>query len=154
MNRRQLIINSINELSAERKRNSDSHDQILKSYAKNGELDASVRDTEAKLEAGTIGFSGIGESTVGTPQNLTEVFDARNRVSKASITSAFSQLKNTEGMIQRKIDDLSRQITQLEKEFEDHDCGIEETNVCIGLDPRLMEGIETLNEFKEKVAIK
>ena len=104
MNRRQLIINSINELSAERKRNSDSHDQILKSYAKNGELDASVRDTEAKLEAGTIGFSGIGESTVGTPQNLTEVFDARNRVSKASITSAFSQLKNTEGMIQRKIE--------------------------------------------------
>ena len=119
LNRRQQIINSINELSAERKRNTDSHTEIQKSYAKNGELDASIRDTEAKLEAGAIGFSGIGESTVGTLQNLTEVFDARNRASKASITSAFNQLKNTEGMIQRKIDDLSRQITQLEKELED-----------------------------------
>ena len=61
----------------------------------------------------------IGESSVGTPQRLTEVFDERNRKSKSSIASAFEQMKNIGGTIQRKIDDLGHQISQLEKEMEE-----------------------------------
>lgn len=118
-NRRQQIINSINEKSSERKRNTDSHAEIQRSYAKNGEFDASVRDTESKLETATAGYSAIGVSSTGGVQKLTEVFDARNRASKSAITSAFNQLKNIEGAIQRKIDDLNRQISQLERELED-----------------------------------
>lgn len=53
------------------------------------------------------------------PQKLTEVFDERNRSSKSSIASAFEQMKNIGGSIQRKIDDLNRQISQLEQEMED-----------------------------------
>ena len=56
-------------------------------------------------------------------------------------------------MMYELLDDLLKG-TKLEKEFEDHDCGIEDINVCIGLDPSLMKGTETLNEFKEKVAVK
>ena len=88
-------------------------------YAQNGDFDASVKDTETKLEAASSGFLAIGESSVGTPQRLTEVFDERNRTSKSSIASAFEQMKTIGSSIQRKIDDLSRQISQLEQEMED-----------------------------------
>lgn len=119
LNRRQQIINEINEFTAERKRNSDSLSEIQRSSAQNGDFDASVKDAEAKLEAASSGFLAIGESSVGTPQRLTEVFDERNRNSKSSITSAFEQMKKIGSSIQRKVDDLSRQISQLEQEMED-----------------------------------
>lgn len=119
LNRRQQVIGAINELTAERNRNNYSLSEIQRSYAQNNDFDASVKDTETKLEAASIGFSAIGESSVGTPQKLTEVFDEKNRTSKTSITSAFSQIKNIEGSIQRKIDELNRQIAQLERELED-----------------------------------
>lgn len=119
LNRRQQVIGAINELTAERNRNNYSLSEIQSSYAQNNDFDASVKDTETKLEAASIGFSAIGESSVGTPQKLTEVFDEKNRTSKTSITSAFSQIKNIEGSIQRKIDELNRQIAQLERELED-----------------------------------
>ena len=119
LNRRQQLINMINELTAERNRNTDSLSEIQRSSAQNGDFDASVKDTETKLEAASSGFSAIGESSVGTPQRLTEVFDERNRTSKSSIASAFEQMKTIGSSIQRKIDDLSRQISQLEQEMED-----------------------------------
>lgn len=119
LNRRQKIINMINELTAERNRNTDSLSEIQRSSAQNGDFDASVKDTETKLEAASSGFLAIGESSVGTPQRLTEVFDERNRKSKSSIASAFEQMKNIGSSIQRKIDDLNRQISQLEREMEE-----------------------------------
>lgn len=119
LNRRQQIISTINELVAEMNRNSDSLSEIQRSSAQNSDFNSSVRDAESKLEAASIGFSAIGESSVGTPQKLTEVFDERNRRSKSSIISAFEQIKNIGNSIQRKIDDLNRQITQLEREMED-----------------------------------
>lgn len=119
LNRRQQIVNTINELVSERNRNSDSLSEIQRSSSQNGDFDASVRDTESKLEAASLGFLAIGESSVGTPQKLTDVFDEKNRKSKSSITSAFEQMKNIGNSIQRKIDDLNRQITQLEREMED-----------------------------------
>ncbi len=66
-------------------RNSDSLSEIQRSSAQNSDFDSSVKDTESKLETASIGFSAIGESYVGTLQNLTEVFDERNRCSKSSI---------------------------------------------------------------------
>ncbi len=119
LNRRQQIINEINEFTAERKRNNDSLSEIQRSSAQNGDFDVSIKDAEAKLEAASSGFLAIGESSVGTPQRLTEVFDERNRTSKSSIASAFEQMKTIGSSIQRKIDDLSRQISQLEQEMED-----------------------------------
>lgn len=119
LNRRQQIINLINELTAERNRNTDSLSEIQRSSAQNGDFDASVKDTETKLEAASSGFSAIGESSVGTPQRLTEVFDERNRKSKSSIASAFEQMKGIGSSIQRKIDNLNHQISQLEQEMED-----------------------------------
>ena len=119
LNRRQQIISTINELVSERNRNSDSLSEIQRSSAQNSDFDSSVKDTESKLEIASIGFSAIGESSVGTPQNLIEVFDERSRRSKSSITSAFEQMKNIGDSIQRKIDDLNRQIAQLEREMED-----------------------------------
>lgn len=119
LNRRQQIINMVNELTAERNRNNDSLSEIQKSSAQNGDFDASVKDTEAKLEIASSGFLAIGESSVGIPQRLTEVFDERNRSSKSSIANAFEQMKSIGNAIQRKIDDLSRQISQLEQEMED-----------------------------------
>ena len=41
--------------------------------------------------------------------------------------------------------------TSLEQEFENHDSGIEDINVCIGVNPGKMSGNQTLNEFKEKI---
>lgn len=119
LNRRQQIINLINELVAERNRNCDSLSEIQRSSAQNNDLDSSVKDTESKLEAASIGFSAIGESSVGSPQKLTEVFGERNRHSKSSIASAFAQMKNIGNSVQRKIDELNRQISQLEREMED-----------------------------------
>ncbi len=119
LNRRQQVIGAINELTAERKRNDESLSEIQSSYAKNSDFDASVKDAETKLEVASIGFSAIGESSVGTPQKLTEIFDEKNRSSKACITSAFSQIKSIEGSIQRKIDELNRQVEQLDRELED-----------------------------------
>lgn len=55
---------------------------------------------------------------MGTPQRLTEVFDERNRKSKSSIASAFEQMKGIGSSIQRKIDNLNHQISQLEQEME------------------------------------
>lgn len=118
-NRRQQIINTINELTSERNRNIDSLSEIQKSTAQNSDFDDSVKDTETKLEAASSGFLAIGESSVGTPQRLTEVFEERNRSSKSSIASAFEQMKNIGDSIQRKIDDLSHQISQIEQEMED-----------------------------------
>lgn len=66
LNRRQQVISMINKLAAEMNRNSN--------------FDSSVKDTESKLET-----ASIGESSVGTLQNFTEVFDERNRYSKSSI---------------------------------------------------------------------
>lgn len=119
LNRRQQIVSAINELVSDRARNFDSLSEIQRSSAQNSDFDASVKDTETKLEAASSGFLAIGESSVGTPQRLTEVFDERNRTSKSSIASAFEQMKNIGGSIQRKIDDLSHQISQLEQEMED-----------------------------------
>lgn len=119
LNRRQQIISTINELVSERNRNSDSLSEIQRSSSQNGDFDASVRDAESKLEAASLGFSAIGESSVGIPQKLTEVFDEINRNSKSSISSAFEQMKNIGNSIQIKIDDLNRQISQLERELED-----------------------------------
>ena len=119
LNRRQQIINAINELSAERSRNNDSLSEIQKSSAQNGDFDVSVKDTEVKLEAASSGFLAIGESSVGMPQRLTDVFEERNRSSRSSIANAFEQMKNIGNSIQRKIEDLSRQISQLEQEMED-----------------------------------
>ena len=119
INRRQQIISMINELTAERKRNSESLAEIQKSSAQNSDFDASVKDTEAKLETASSGFLAIGESSVCTLQRLTEVFDEKNRNSKSSIASAFEQMKNIGGSVQRKIEDLSHQISQLEQEMED-----------------------------------
>lgn len=84
--------NMINDLTAERNRNTDSLSEIQRSSAQNGDFDARVKDTETKLEADSSGFLAIGESSVGTPQRLTEVFDERNRTSKSSIASAFEQI--------------------------------------------------------------
>lgn len=44
--------------------------------------------------------------------------------------------------------------TSLRQEVEDHDNGVEDISVCIGVDPNEMKGNETLNEFKEKIAEK
>ncbi|WP_294413330.1 hypothetical protein [uncultured Ruminococcus sp.] len=120
LNRRKHIINTINELTSERNRSNNSFSEIQRSSAQNGDFDASVKDTETKLEAASAGFLAIGESSVGNPQRLTEVFDERNRNSKSSIASAFEQMKNIGSSIQHKIDDLSYQISQLEQEME---CG-------------------------------
>lgn len=70
LNRRQQVIGAINELTAERKRNDESLSEIQSSYAKNSDFDASVKDTETKLEVASIGFSAIGESSVELHRNL------------------------------------------------------------------------------------
>ena len=44
--------------------------------------------------------------------------------------------------------------TGLVYEIEDYDCGIEDVNVCIGINPRKMKGSETLNEFKKMISQK
>lgn len=119
LNRRQQILSSINDMVAERNRNSDSLSQLQNTSAQNSDFEASVRDTDIKLESASQGFLAIGESSVGKPQKLTDVFEERNRTSKSSIASAFEQMKTIGSSIQRKIDDLSRQISQLEQEMED-----------------------------------
>jgi len=119
LNRRQQILSSINDMVAERNRNNDSLTQLQNTSSQNSDFEASVRDTDIKLESASEGFLAIGESSVGKPQKLTDVFDERNRKSKSSITSAFDQIKNIGNSIQRKIDELNRQIAQLERELED-----------------------------------
>lgn len=119
LNRRQPIINAINDMVAERNRNSDSLSQLQNTSSQNNDLEDSVRDTDAKLETASQGFLAIGESSVGNLQNLTIVFDERNRKSKSSIKSAFDQIKNAVSLLKIKIDDLNRRIDQLEGELED-----------------------------------
>lgn len=119
LNRRQQIVNTINELVAERNRNNDTLSEIQRSSAQNSDFDLCVKDTESKLETASIGFSAIGESSVATLQNLTEVFEERNHRSKTSIVNAFEQMKNIGNSVQQKIDDINRQIAQYEQEMED-----------------------------------
>lgn len=150
LNRRQQVINTINELVAERNRNSDSLSEIQRSLARNSDFDSSVKDTESKLETASIGFSTIGESSVGTPQNLKEVFDERNRCSKSSITSAFEQMKNIENSIQRKIDDLNSQIAQLEREMEDGQNRERYLNNVIAEQDRIMDNASIEMAYHKK----
>ena len=119
LNRRQHIIGLINELAAERKRNSESLFEIQKTYAQDSDFTDSIKDTDSKLEEASSAFLAIGASSVGSPQNLTEVFDERNRGSKLSIATAFEQMKKVGGLIQQKIEDIGRQISQYEQELED-----------------------------------
>lgn len=119
INRRNQIVNRVNELASERKLNDGSLAELQRSMSQNGDFDNSVRDTELKLESASTAFLAIGESSVGKPQNLTEVFDERNRSSKSAIGRTFEQIKNISSSIQGKIDDITRQINQLESERED-----------------------------------
>ena len=119
INRRRQILDTVNELVAERKLNDASLTELNSSSAKNSDFDDCVKDTETKLEAASAGFCAIGESSLGVPQKLTEVFDEKNRRSKSSITGAFEQIKNIGKAVQQKIDDLNSRISALEREQED-----------------------------------
>ena len=117
--RRTQIINRINALSSERKRNENSLTHIEKTTARNNEVEASIRDTESKLSDAATGLLGIGESSVCRPQNLSEVFGDSSRVSKNAIIGAFGKLRETTHAILRKIEELNSAIRGLENEMED-----------------------------------
>lgn len=106
LNRRQQVIGAINELTAERKRNDESLSEIQSSYAKNSDFDASVKDTETKLEVASIGFSAIGESSVGTPQKLTEIFDEKIDLRKLALHQRSAKLKVLKVLFKEKLMNL------------------------------------------------
>lgn len=119
LNRRNQIVNEINSLVAERNLNEASLEDVQRSFAHNSDFEACVRDVDARLETASSAFIAIGESSVGTPQRLTDVFDERNRHSKTSITNAFEQMKQITISLRDKIEQLNNKINQLEHEMED-----------------------------------
>ena len=117
--RRTQIINRINALVAERRRNESSLAEINRTSSKNNDVEAGIRDTESKLDEAAIGLLGIGESSLCRPQNLKDVFSEKNTRTKNAITGAFGQLRETGRAISRKIEELNAAIRGLENEMEE-----------------------------------
>lgn len=118
-NRRTQIINKVNGLNSEKRRNETSLAEINKTSARNNDIDVGIKDGESKLSTAAAGFLAIGESSVGNPQNLVDVFDDKNRISKAAINGAFEQMKRAATSISRKIEELISAIRRLETEMEE-----------------------------------
>lgn len=117
--RRNQIINRINALTSERRRNENSLTEINKTSSKNNDVEMGIKDNESKLDAASAGLLGIGESSLGKPQNLSEVFSEKNTKTKKAILGAFDQLKETSKAISRKIGELNSAIRGLENEMEE-----------------------------------
>lgn len=118
-NRRNQLINMINERNAEKKRNEDALSQLQGASGKNSDIDNGVRDAQTKLDTASAEYASIGEASYCKPRKLTEVFADKNTSSKNSISGAFEQIKTISGNLQRKISELQSQISQYEREIED-----------------------------------
>ena len=117
-NRRQAILNEINQLQAEKKKFEGSHGEITKGISSNSSFETGLKDSESKLAAASTGFIAIGSTTHSKPQDLNVVFSDKNTKTKNSISSVFSGLKNISRNMETKIADLKTRIGQLETEEE------------------------------------
>ena len=118
-NRRHYLIDEINRLESERNKNIDSLEEITKSTDKNSDFEMGMTDSDSKLETAANSFCAIGSSSIGCPQNLTDVFDEKNRLSKKSISDVFESLRNIKNVLTDKIDQLSDDIHRYECEIEE-----------------------------------
>lgn len=73
-NDRPKLINKMNELESERKRNSEALEEISKTNSSDGDFEDSMKDSAGKLETAAQGFLAIGTSSVAELKDLTEVF--------------------------------------------------------------------------------
>lgn len=118
-NHRHQLINQINELQSERKRFIESSEELAGRNSADSEFESGWKDSESKLVAASQGFIAIGTSSLGSPQNLSEVFAEKNRLTKSSMQEVFDGIKKACDNMQMKIEELSRQITNAESELED-----------------------------------
>ena len=92
---RRQILDKINQQKTERKRFSESSDEIAKTSQNDSDISEGIADSETKLEAAATGFCAIGSTTSSKPQNLTAVFEERDRSAKNTISTVFENLRKT-----------------------------------------------------------
>lgn len=150
INRRQQIINKINEYQSEKKRYVESHNEIIKTSSDNDNFNSSFKDAESKLDIASQGFIAIGTSSLGNPQNLTEIFSEKNKASKTAISSAFEGLKKIGTSMDEKISNLSNQINNLENELENGRNRERELNYYIDEQKRIMNNTSVEMAYHKK----
>jgi len=115
-NRRQCILNEINQLNAEKKKFEGSKGEIDKSISSNNSFDESLKDSDSKLSLASQGYLAIGSTSESKPQDLNVVFSEKNSKTKNSISTVFSNLRNINQNLENKITELKGNISRLETE--------------------------------------
>ena len=117
-NDRPKLINKMNELESERKRNSEALEEISKTNSSDGDFEDSMKDSAGKLETAAQGFLAIGTSSVAELKDLTEVFSHTDIQTKNSMDSVFENIKNIKNAISNKISDLITEYNKAENELQ------------------------------------